>query len=256
MPRTEIGVYSALWVKGRSTAVALLAALVVEAALVVLLLHVPLRVILVDHHSPTPEKTAPSQALTYVRLSPANGVSTTTLRIAESTYSPAGTGNASRSGPRVVADKGTARTDTVAGSNKSLRAMFPIQLENFRRPPVERSQTEAIDSIIKTIIRPGNDSAVRVRLAQRNAVDWTVAIKGERFGISPGQLHLGPVSIRFPLVFAEPLSFSSDRRRESRRTIEDTRSQAARGERAAAFDSAVASIRLRRLARKRVSERN
>jgi hypothetical protein len=253
MPRPEIGVYHALWVKARSTAVALLAALLVEAALVVLLLHVPLRVMLVDHHSPTPENTAPRQVLAYVRLSPANGVSAATVRITKPTYSP---DNASRSRPRVVVDRGTTHTDTLTGSNNSPREMLPFQLENFRRPPVERPQTEAIDSIIKTIIRPGNDSAARVRLAQRNAVDWTVAIKGERFGISPGQLHLGTFSIRFPLVFAEPLSFSSDRRRESRRTIEDTRSQAARAERAAAFDSAVASIRLRRLARERLSKRN
>jgi hypothetical protein len=256
MPRTEIGVYHALWVKGRSTAVALLAALLVEAALVVLLLHVPLRATLVDHHSPTPKNTAPRQVVAYVRLSPPNDVSAATVRITKPTYSPSGRDKVSRSAPRVVVDQGTARIDIPTGFNKSPKAVFPIKLENFSQPQVERPLTEAIDSIIKTIIRPGNDSAAQVRLAQRNAVDWTVAIKGERFGMSPGQLHLGTISIRFPLVFAEPLSFSSDRRRESRRTIEDTRSQAARAQRAAAFDSAVASIRLRRLARERLSKRN
>jgi hypothetical protein len=251
MPRTEFGWYHGRWVRDRSSAYAFLAALLLDAALVVLLLHIPLHVELVDRHSPTPETMVPRQVVAYLTLSPTNQVSTGADRITKSPHTASATSNVSRPRVPTVVDAVTAPTDTLAGSLRSSRETSPMRFQTFRPSPVEQPQAEVIDSIIRTIIQPGNDSAVRVGLALRNAVDWTVAVKGERYGMSPGELHFGKISIRFPVVFAEPLSFSSDRRREFRRISEETRSQAARAARDAAFDSAVASIRLRRLAGKR-----
>lgn len=248
MPRTEFGRYHARWVRSRSSASAILAALLLDAALVGLLLHMPLHVELVDRHSPIPESMALREVVAYVTLSPVKRRSAAADRMPSSPHTPLATSNVSRSGRPKVVDAVAAPTDTLARSLKSSRAMSPMRFQTLRPGPVERPQAEVIDSIVRTIIQPVNDSAARVRLALRNAVDWTVTIKGERYGMSPGQFHLGQISIHFPLGFAEPLSLSSDRRREFRRIIEDTRSQAARAARRAAFDSAVASIRLRRLA--------
>ena len=41
--------------------------------------------------------------------------------------------------------------------------------------------------------------------------------------MSPGEVHMGKISIRLPLVFAEPLSLDSDRRRVGRGVNADAR---------------------------------
>lgn len=251
MARMRFGWYQGRWDMRRSSAYALLAALLLETALVVILLHVPLQVELVDRHSPTAENIAPRQVVAYVTLRPANEVSTAVDRITKSARSVSGASNVSRAAGSTVVDAATAAIDTLAGSLMSSRQTSPQSFQAVRPRAIERSQGEVIDSIMRTIIQPGNDSAARMRAARQHAVDWTVDVKGQRYGMSPGALHLGKISLRFPLVFAEPLSLDPHRRREFRGVNGDTRSQAARAARDAAFDSAVASIRLRRRAEDR-----
>ena len=181
-------------------------------------------------------------------LSPSKKASAAAKRISKSTPGTSATSDASR--PReepAVVDTMVTSTESGAGSPRSLRGTRSIDPRVFRPGRVERSQMEIVDSIIRAGIQPGNDSAARVRRSMQNAVDWTIAVNGERYGMSPGALHLGKIRIRFPLVFAEPLSLAADRRRELRGVGEDARAQASRAIRDAMFDSAVASIRLRRL---------
>ena len=251
MARIRFGWYRGRWDMRLSSAYALLAALLLETALVVTLLHIPLHVELVDRHSPTAENIAPRQVVAYVTLRPANKASTAADRITKSAQTLSGTSNVSRAAGYAVVDAATAAIDTLAGSLASPRQTSPQGFQAVRPRAIERSQGEVIYSIMRAIIQPGNDSAARMRVARQHAVDWTVGVRGQRYGMSPGALNLGKISLRFPLVFAEPLSLDSDRRREFRRVNEDTRSQAARAARDAAFDSAVASIRLRRSAEDR-----
>ena len=197
---------------------------------------------------PTSE-TGGSRQVAYVVLSPPK-MAAGAKRISTSASGPSAKSNGSRPGGTTVVDTMMTSTEP-AGSPKSLRGKRSIDPRVFRPGLVERSQTEIVDSIIRAGIQPGNDSAARMRRALQNAVDWTVAVNGDRYGMSPGRLHVGKISIRFPLVFAEPLSLAADRRRELRGVGEDARAQASRAIRDAMFDSAVASITLRRLSRAR-----
>ena len=228
-----------------SSAFALLAAIVLDAVLVLSLFHITFHFQLGDPYSPVPPTTEPQHAITYVTLSPANETpAMTDIILRTPTAAPART--SSRSLGATVAESPGAPVDSVAGALESSRQRSRQGFQALKPRAVERTRAEVIDSIIKTSIQPGNDSAARMRLARRNAVDWTFAVGGERYGMSPGKLHLGQITIRVPLVFAEPLSFDADRRRSSHWMAEDTRSHAARALRDAAFDSAVANIRLRR----------
>jgi hypothetical protein len=234
------------WKPARSTACAVLAAVVLDAALVVLLLHLPLRVELRTASSLTTEAVV-SQHITYLKLSPAKAASTAG-RIIQSTRIASARSNASpRRSPTTVGTVSRS-TNALSASPGPLEERHRLIPQHFKTGFVERSQAEVRDSIIRMGIQPGNDTAARLKRALQDAVDWTVAVHGDKYGVSPGHLHLGKITVRFPLVFAEPLSFSSDRRRGERWTREDTRSQAARAIRDAMFDSSVVHIGLRKLA--------
>jgi hypothetical protein len=228
-----------------SSAFALLAAIVLDTVLVVPLFHLTFHFQLGDPYSPAPPNTEPQHAITYVTLSLANKTPARTV-VKVRTPSARSARTSSRSLAPTVVESPTAPIDSVAGSLESSPQRSRQGFQAVMPRAVERTRAEVIDSIIETAIQPGNDSAARMRRARRNAVGWTVDVRGERYGVSPGELHLGPITIRVPLVFAEPLSFDSDRRRSSRWVTEDTQSHAARAVRDAAFDSAVSSIRLRR----------
>jgi len=246
MPRGSFGWPPRGWVRGRSSVCALLAALLLHVALVVLLLHIPLHIELGDRPRPTAAGLAPRQSVVYMTLSPANQVFPAADRPTKSRHTTSATSDISQPRQPAVIEAVAAPTDTLAGTVKSSQKTSVFGFRTLRPDPVARSQAEVIDSIIRGAIQPGNDSAGRVRLAIRTAVDWTVAVNGARYGLSPGQLHVGKIWVPLPLVFGEPLSLSG-RQREFRRMIQETRSQAARAARHAAFDSAVASIRLQRL---------
>ncbi|MGH7468424.1 MAG: hypothetical protein ACRENP_10615 [Longimicrobiales bacterium] len=54
-------------------------------------------------------------------------------------------------------------------------------------------------------VRALNDSVAAERLAAERSTDWTVMDKdGKRWGVSPGKLHLGDVTLPLPLAFATP----------------------------------------------------
>lgn len=223
----------------------MLAAVVIQAAIVMLLLHLRFYVE-ITAGGPTAVRDDATSRVTYVSLS-----SVANRAILERAPSLRGAPLATRTRaslpPAINVDTGTSHSEIVVPARKA--AERPAIDWKISKPGTfERSSTAVIDSIIRVGIRPGNDSLTRARRSREHAVDWTVAVNGERYGMSPGEIHLGKISLQFPLVFAEPLSFSSDRRRESRLVVEDTRSHAARALRDAMFDSAVASIARRRTA--------
>jgi hypothetical protein len=211
---------------------------------VVVLLHMPLRMERVDRRRPAADTNAPRQVVIYMTLSPVNRGALAIHRQTEPPHPAPTTNGVSQSDRRLLTQAVGSPTDGFRAAESSTEVPA-TRFREFNRNHASRPQAEVIDSIIRRSIQPGNDSMARVRHALRTAVDWTITVRGDRYGMSPGALHLGRVDVRFPLVFAEPLSFSSDRRRESRLVNEDTRAQAARAARHAAFDSSVASIRAR-----------
>lgn len=65
--------------------------------------------------------------------------------------------------------------------------------------PAEREAD--INFRLRSILAAINDSlaAEEAALAARN--DWTVGEEGNKWGVSPGKLHLGPITLPFPISF-------------------------------------------------------
>lgn len=69
---------------------------------------------------------------------------------------------------------------------------------------LDRSEAERLERVqarIVAAIQAGNDSLAAELLDQAEAMDWTVGEDGNRWGISPGKVHLGPVTLPLPLIF-------------------------------------------------------
>ena len=76
--------------------------------------------------------------------------------------------------------------------------------------PLERIYTELTDPeraqlLLQGMIRNWNDSMAVAEALSEQAMDWTYTDdEGRRWGLSPGQLHLGDFSIPLPFSFALP----------------------------------------------------
>jgi hypothetical protein len=246
MLHIQFGAYPMRVARHSSPVYALLAAILLDGVLVFSLLQVTFRFRSADRSSQSPPTSQPAQRVTYMNLAPTDRVSAATNAIIKAPVAASPKSRLPPSAGLTFIESPTAPIDTVSASFESDQQRARRRFQALVPSAVEHTDAEIIDSIIKTSIQPGNDSAARMRLARRHAVDWTVRARGESYGMSPGEVHLGKISIRLPLVFAEPLSFDSDRRRLARLVNEDTRSSAARAIRHAAFDSSVASIRRRK----------
>jgi hypothetical protein len=94
-----------------------------------------------------------------------------------------------------------------------------------------------------------NDSVAAEGLARERATDWTVPDgEGGKWGVSPGKVHLGGITIPLPVTLASP-----GRREEvaaRTRNWTETRTQAARAEADDNFKERVKAIRERRQAQR------
>ncbi len=65
---------------------------------------------------------------------------------------------------------------------------------------------------IATLIAEGNDSALAEAQALSRAMDWTYTDEdGKRWGLSPGMIHLGDISVPLPFSFGVPYDYSGER---------------------------------------------
>lgn len=67
------------------------------------------------------------------------------------------------------------------------------------RTPAER--TAEVNERLNSIIGAINDSALAAEIRAAEAMDWTVGGEGNKWGVSPGKLHLGPITLPFPITF-------------------------------------------------------
>ena len=67
------------------------------------------------------------------------------------------------------------------------------------------SPAEAVRVRIAQSLQQYNDSVSAEEDAKRRATDWTLTTKdGKKWGISPGQIHLGGITLPLPLAFNTP----------------------------------------------------
>ncbi|MEW5931163.1 MAG: hypothetical protein AB1941_27175 [Gemmatimonadota bacterium] len=97
-----------------------------------------------------------------------------------------------------------------------------------------------------------NDSVAAEQARARDALDWTLKDKdGNRWGASPGKIHLGKITLPAPFGFASSPDAAAESRRESGQRSEIDR-QVADRERSNSFQSRVRATRERKDAERRL----
>jgi len=109
---------------------------------------------------------------------------------------------------------------------------------------VELSPEQLLQLELALAIAALGDSAAAIAEAQRRGTDWTfMDSRGRRWGISPGQIHLGDITIPLPFGFVPPPNTLAARRAREDAEIAN---QAARQEVNQALRGRAAEIRRRR----------
>jgi hypothetical protein len=120
----------------------------------------------------------------------------------------------------------------------------------FNRPADPLSPTlEPMDNVrarVYAALEAYNDSMAGAAADAARAMDWTVKdANGGRWGVSPGQLHLGSISLPLPFGFQVPPG-RRDEYNERLRVFNETQQQARRAEAEKGFKERVNDIRARK----------
>ncbi len=74
------------------------------------------------------------------------------------------------------------------------------------------SPEHVLETLLAIAIRESNDSVAAAIEAARAATDWTHTDgEGKKWGVSPGKIHLGDITIPLPFGFGPPPDYSGDR---------------------------------------------
>lgn len=112
-------------------------------------------------------------------------------------------------------------------------------------PPEEITEAEWLRLRLANQLGIYNDSVAREVEARLRATDWTVKDKnGGRWGVSPGQIHLGNRTLPLPFGFSPPPG-RRDELAGRMRSWEESQAQASRVEAAQTFQQRVKAIRAR-----------
>ncbi|HEX6588530.1 MAG TPA: hypothetical protein VF039_05860 [Longimicrobiales bacterium] len=145
---------------------------------------------------------------------------------------------------------GGGATSGVERFNRAVEALRPRGLDPRLQPgSADALRTDHERAALRAYarIRALNDSILAEMAAGQRALDWTwTDEQGRRWGISPGQLHLGDITIPLPVTTMAPRE-----QRELMREWAEIQAQAAQGAIDETFDDRVEAIRARRDAERR-----
>lgn len=128
--------------------------------------------------------------------------------------------------------------------------LFPTQRPVPARP--EQTPHEEYMGRLGATLGEYNDSVAAEQARARNALDWTLKDKdGNRWGASPGKIHLGRITLPAPFGFASSPDAAAEARRESGQRAEIDR-QVADRERSNSFQARVRATRERKDAERRL----
>jgi hypothetical protein len=136
-----------------------------------------------------------------------------------------------------------------ASVRERLRYRMGSAQDVWRPPPPadpgELSPADRVHERVASRLQEYNDSLAAATAARDRALDWTVEdAEGKRWGVSPGQIHLGDVTLPLPFAFAPP----PGRRDEIAgriRTFEEIQYQAAQVETRQVIDDRARAMRER-----------
>ncbi len=130
--------------------------------------------------------------------------------------------------------------DRMATPRPDARLFAPTNPERMVSGP------EAARARLADRVRELNDSLTVERLAAERSTDWTVTDKdGKRWGVSPGKLHLGDITLPLPLAFNPPPG-RRDEVNARNRNFAEIEAQAAREGIKDSFSERVKEIRKRK----------
>ncbi len=119
-----------------------------------------------------------------------------------------------------------------------LWVVAPVPTRTDRTPAERAAEVEAR---LHARLEAYDDSLAAALAAEAEAMDWTVGEEGNKWGISPGKIHLGPVTLPLPF-FIGP----SREQMEQAREWEAIQRQAGQGEIDETFEDRVRAIRERK----------
>jgi hypothetical protein len=154
--------------------------------------------------------------------------------------------------PAADAPAATATSDPLTVSERITPRIGDARL--FERPadPLRPSlePLETVRARVAARLEAYNDSMAGAAADAARALDWTVKdANGGRWGVSPGQLHLGSISLPLPFQFQVPPG-QRDEYNERMRVFHETQQQASRVEVEKSFRDRVDEIRARRNAQR------
>jgi hypothetical protein len=117
-----------------------------------------------------------------------------------------------------------------------------------RLPPEELTEAEWLRLRLAGQLDMYNDSIAAEAAAKLRATDWTTTDKdGGRWGVSPGKIHLGNVTLPLPFGFSASPEKAAEMAARAR-SWNESQSQASRREAAETFEQRVKAIRERQQA--------
>lgn len=144
-----------------------------------------------------------------------------------------------------VADTRTADSAPPPAVRERLQYRLGRNADVWQRPPPalpgELTPAERVDQRIASRLGEYNDSVAAEAEARARALDWTTTdAEGRRWGISPGQIHLGSVTLPLPFALA-----STPEAVARVGTWNEIQAQAAREQGRGVFNDRVKAIRAR-----------
>lgn len=111
-----------------------------------------------------------------------------------------------RATPRTDTEPARTAAERLQPSTNDARLWQPIPDEIVALSPEQRAE-----NLLYGRLQALNDSAAAAALRAARMTDWTYTDdEGNRWGVSPGKLHLGPVTLPLPFAFGLPAGASDD----------------------------------------------
>jgi hypothetical protein len=137
----------------------------------------------------------------------------------------------------------------VGGTGRTLTERLTAPADPILFGRIETKPAVGIDAVrerLATSIQAYNDSVAAEVAAAERATDWTVRDKdGKRWGVSPGKLHLGDITLPLPLAFQPPPG-RRDEYNSRIRSYNEIEQQSARAQIKDSFEERVKEIRKRK----------
>jgi hypothetical protein len=191
-------------------------------------------------HPPAPARVIPQAA-------PAPAAQSETRRLTEPTNAGIPTPGSVPTPPPAEPTGGA--KNPVGGAGRSLSERLTPPADPVLFGKVEVNPPTGIESVRERVagtLKTYNDSVAAALAAAERATDWTVKDKdGKRWGVSPGKLHLGDITIPLPVAFATPPG-RRDEVAARNRSYNEIEQQAMRAQLKDSFEDRVKAIRERK----------